>query len=258
MADITLHYKEFGKGFPLIILHGLLGSLDNWQTVGKKLSDKFRVFILDQRNHGKSPHSDEFDYDLLSQDLLHFLNQQQIEKAHLMGHSMGGKAVMNFALKHPERVEKLIVVDIAPSAFTDHHSHIFNALMSVDVAHASTREQVQEELRGKLNGDEVTVQFLLKGLTRNEGSVGFHWKFNVEALWKNYGSISAAIASPAPFTGETLFIKGEKSNYIHAGNGAEITALFPHYHLEEIKGAGHWVQAENATDFITATLNFLS
>ncbi len=258
MAAIDLHYKEFGKGFPLIILHGLLGSLDNWQTVGRKLSEKFRVFIVDQRNHGKSLHTEEFNYHLLSQDLLRFMELHQIKKAYLMGHSMGGKTVMNFALQHPDRVEKLIVVDIAPSAYADHHHVIFDALFAADVAKAVSRDEVEERLRIKLNNDEPIVQFLLKGLTRNEKNEGFHWKFNATALWKNYDIISAAVTSSRPFTGETLFIKGEKSDYINAANGVEIASLFPNYHLAEIKGAGHWVQAEKPTDFITATLNFLS
>lgn len=251
-----LNYKQFGSGFPLIILHGLLGSLDNWQSIAKKLAENYTIYIIDQRNHGRSPHSDSFDYNLLSADLLEFMQQQQISKAHLIGHSMGGKAVMQFALQHPEHVAKLIVVDIVPAAFDDRHSDVFEALFAANVETAASREQVQEILRHKLN-DETTVQFLLKSLTRAEDGNSFKWRFNTAVLWKNYNKISAAIESDKPYQGPTLFIKGERSAYINTGNYSSITDLFPNHELVEIKGAGHWVQAEKPADFVKAVQDFL-
>ena len=182
---MQLNFKTFGQGFPLIILHGLFGSLDNWQTIAKKLADKLQVYIIDQRNHGKSPHSNEFNYELLSNDLLEFFEQQKIHKAHIIGHSMGGKTAMQFALEHSEKVEKLIVVDVAPVAYEDRHSNVFAALFAADVKSATTREEVENILRQKLDNDEATVQFLLKGLSRDELGKHFEWKFNVESLHKN-------------------------------------------------------------------------
>lgn len=254
---MQLNYKVFGEGFPVIILHGLLGSLDNWQTIAKKIAEKLQVYIIDQRNHGRSPHSDEFSYELLSNDLLDFFEQHHIEKAHLIGHSMGGKVAMQFALEHSDKVGKLIVVDVAPAGYEDRHSDVFSTLFAADVKQAVTREDVQAVLRQKLD-DETIVQFLMKGLHRAEhGQTGFQWKFNIGALWKNYSRISEAVTSASPFTGETLFIKGEKSNYIMPSNYHSITELFPNHQLTEVKGAGHWVHAEKPVEFTQEVMKFL-
>lgn len=259
MIPMQLNYKKFGEGFPIIILHGLLGSLDNWQTIAKKLSEKFQVFIIDQRNHGRSPHREEFNYELLSNDLLEFFDQHQIQRAHVIGHSMGGKAAMKFALEHPDKVERLIIVDVAPGFYEEQHSNVFNALFAADVKHATSREEVEKVLREKLSNDEATVQFLLKGLQRAEpGQPGFQWKFNLKSLHKNYNKISEAITASKPFVGQTLFIKGEKSDYISAVNRDSIAKLFPNYQVSEIKGAGHWVHADKPEEFIQEVMRVLT
>lgn len=256
---MQLNYKQFGSGFPVIILHGLLGSLDNWQTIAKKLAESpFTVYIVDQRNHGKSPHSDEFNYQLLANDLQGFMNEHQIEKAHIIGHSLGGKTAMKFALEHPERVEKLVVVDVAPVEYEDRHSHVFAALFAADVHHAETREQVQKVLEDKLPGDITTVQFLMKGLNRDEQGKHFEWKFNLDALHKAYGTISDADMPDAAFSGKTLFVKGSMSDYINSANYTEIARLFPNNEITEIDGAGHWVQAEKPAEFLQEVSRFLS
>ena len=263
---MQLNYKKFGEGFPLVILHGLLGSLDNWQTIAKHLSavesatrnPQLVTYILDQRNHGRSPRTDEFNYDLLSNDLLEFFEQEKIEKAHIIGHSMGGKVAMKFALEHADKVSKLIVVDVAPAQYEDRHSDVFNALFAANVQHANSREEVEKVLREKLSNDETTVQFLLKSLTRAEvGQTGFQWRFNLDSLRKNYSEISAAITSSKQFAGETLFIKGEKSSYINAENFDSIEKVFPKNKLVEIKGAGHWVHAEKPQEFLKEVISFL-
>ncbi len=255
---MELNFKKFGGGFPLIILHGLMGSLDNWQGIAKKLASNFEVYTVDQRNHGKSPHSDDFNYQLLADDLLQFFKQHNISKANIIGHSMGGKAAMLFALLHPEMVEKLIVVDVAPSQYEDGHSHVFKALMAAYVEHANTREEVQEILNAKLNNDIVTVGFLMKSLTRNENGTGFEWKFNLQSLMKNYDKISGPVGADKPFTGKALFINGEKSNYINSSNYVDVVSLFPNHELAEVKGAGHWVHADKPSEFLDAVLSFLN
>ena len=259
---MKLNFKKIGEGFPVVILHGLLGSLDNWQTIAKKLAESrtgFSIYIIDQRNHGRSPHSSEFSYQLLVEDLKEFFAQQQISKAHVVGHSMGGKTAMLFALQNPELVAKLVGVDITPASYSDKHSDVFSALFKTDAAHAESRQQVETVLRNELQNDETTVQFLMKGLTRIEdGQTGnFVWRFNLEALHNNYSEISKEINADKPFTGETLFIKGEKSSYINASNFSSADKLFPNNQLTEIKGAGHWVHAERPAEFFKAVSEFL-
>jgi esterase len=253
---MTLNFKTIGSGFPLIILHGLMGSLDNWQTIAKQLGAHFQVHIIDQRNHGRSPHSKEFSYELLVADLLEFMNKEGIPQAHFIGHSMGGKTVMHLALEHPEKVAKLIVVDVAPVEYEDRHSQVFKALFSVDLKTLESRQQAEATLRNTLGNYESTVQFLMKGLYRDDDNK-FQWRFNVDSLYDAYDEISSGITSDKPFEGETLFVKGERSEYINASNFSEIIDLFPNNQLVEIAGAGHWVHAENPVDFIAAVEKFL-
>jgi pimeloyl-ACP methyl ester carboxylesterase len=248
---MNLNFKSLGSGFPLIILHGLLGSLDNWQSIAKHFSARYQVFIIDQRNHGRSPHTKEFSYELLVSDLLEFMQQQGIAQAHFIGHSMGGKTAMHLALEHPEKVAKLIVVDVAPVEYEDRHSQVFKALFAVDLKAIETRQQAEAILRTHLGDDEPTVQFLMKGLYRDDDNK-FQWRFNVDSLYDAYDEISSGITSDKPFEGETLFIKGEKSQYINASNFSEIIDLFPNNQLVEIPGSGHWVHADNPTAFIAA------
>ena len=253
---MNLNFKSIGSGFPVIILHGLLGSLDNWQGIAKQLGEHFQVFIIDQRNHGRSPHSDEFSYQILVDDMLEFMKQQGIAQAHFIGHSMGGKVAMNLALEHQDKVAKLIVVDVAPVEYEDRHSTVFKALFAVDMKTIESRQQAEAILKTYLGQDESTIQFLMKGLYRDDDNK-FQWRFNVQALYDAYNEISSGIIANKPFEGETLFIKGEKSDYINASNFSEIIDLFPHNQLAEIAGAGHWVHADNPVEFISTVLKFL-
>lgn len=253
---MNLNYKSIGSGFPLIILHGLLGSLDNWQTIAKQFGDHFKVYIIDQRDHGRSPHTPEFCYALLVNDVLEFMEQQGIVRAHFIGHSMGGKVTMHLALEHPDRVAKLVVVDVAPVEYEDRHSDVFKALFAVDLRTLGSRQSAEGTLRSILGNDETTVQFLMKGLYRDDDN-RFQWRFDVQALHDAYDEISSGITSDKPFEGETLFIKGERSDYINAANYSEILDLFPNNQLAEITDAGHWVHAEKPVQFIDVVLKFL-
>jgi pimeloyl-ACP methyl ester carboxylesterase len=189
-------------------------------------------------------------------DILEFMQQQGIGQAHFIGHSMGGKVAMHLALEHPEKVAKLVVVDVAPVEYEDRHSAVFKALFAVDLRTLQSRQQAEGTLRSILGNDESTVQFLMKGLYRDDDNK-FKWRFNVQALYDAYDEISSGITSDKPFEGDTLFVKGEKSDYINAANFSEIIDLFPNNQLTEIAAAGHWVNADKPLQFIDAVLKFL-
>ena len=239
----------------LIILHGLLGSADNWQTIGKKYANDFTVHLVDARNHGRSPHSKEHSYDLMVEDLLLYLDQNNIQKAHLLGHSMGGKAVMAFAEKHPERVSKLIVADIAPKKYTPHHGPIFDALLGTNPSDAVSREEVQSFLESRINSDDTFIQFLMKGLYRNREG-GYKWRFNVESLAKNLDGVTEEIQISIN-TIATLFIRGLNSKYVSDQDFEKIETYYMQLETSEIEGAGHWLHAEKPEEFYEITIEFL-
>ncbi|MFN7115202.1 MAG: alpha/beta fold hydrolase [Saprospiraceae bacterium] len=254
---MELNYKVFGQGDPLVILHGLFGTLDNWQTIAKQLAEHFTVYIVDQRNHGRSPHNDLIDYPSMAADLRHFLESHWMFKAHLMGHSMGGKTVMQFALEHPDMVDKLVVVDVAPKRYKGGHEEILAAILALDLNTVQSRYDAEGFLRQRLvHQDESTIQFLMKNLSRTpEG--GFEWKMNFPAIYNHYQDILAPIEVEANFEGETLFIRGEKSNYIQDADWQNILSKFPHAQLETIANAGHWVHADQPKILLEKVSNFL-
>lgn len=244
---MRLNYKTFGAGTPVIVLHGLLGSLDNWQSFARKLSSDFRVFTVDLRNHGKSPHSAEHTYDAMSKDLLDFFEEHKIEKAHVIGHSMGGKVAMQFAISHPEKILKLFIVDIAPRSYESGHDLIFEALLSIDISKVARREEADALLARKIP-DSAVRQFLLKNLDRQaDGS--FSWKMNLQGLWKNYSNINVPIQSALPVEIQTFVIKGGKSNYVKDADLKSFQQIFPSTKLITIENAGHWVHAEAPDEF---------
>jgi len=252
-----LNYKEQGSGEPVIILHGLLGMLDNWKTFARKLSENYRVIIVDQRNHGKSFHSDEFDYELLASDIKTFMDELGISHAHLIGHSMGGKAVMKFVQLHREMVDKAIVVDISPSGSIGSHKFIFDALLGVDIAQVKSRKEVEQELVSK--GIELgVVYFLMKNLRRDVESGGFVWKANIPVLWDNYKNILAPTVTDTPFALPILFVGGERSGYIADEDLVQIQELFPEYKYEVVCDAGHWVHAEQPEALLELVNGFLN
>ena len=253
---MTLNYKSFGEGFPVIILHGLFGTLDNWQTIAKKLAENYQVYIVDQRNHGRSPHDDTFNYEVLAEDLQAFMESQWIYEAHVIGHSMGGKTAMQFALTYPELVNQLIVVDIAPKAYEGGHQGIFEALFSLDLEKINSRKEADVLLAEKIN-DFGVRQFLLKNLTRNKAG-GFKWKMNLPAIYQNYNQILSAIDNDDSFNKPTLFIRGGQSDYIEEGDLKEINNLFPIANLKTVENAGHWVHAVAPATLLNMVTSFLN
>ena len=252
-----LHSKILGEGKPLLILHGFLGMSDNWKTLGNQYAENgFQVHLIDQRNHGKSFHSQNFDYELLADDLKKYMAHHQIPKADLIGHSMGGKTVMQFACSNPELVKKLIVADIAPKYYPPHHSEIINGLLALDFESITSRSEADEALSKYLSNFGVR-QFLLKNLYWIEkGKLGF--RFNLSVLQNKMEELGENIASTATFTGETLFLRGDKSEYILQNDFDGIKRHFPLAQIETVTNAGHWLHAENPKEFLSKTLEFLN
>jgi pimeloyl-ACP methyl ester carboxylesterase len=252
---MKLNYKKLGEGHPLIILHGLFGSLDNWMTLAKKWSEKYEVWIVDQRNHGQSPHSDDFDYQLMAEDLKDLIEEHSIEKPIVLGHSMGGKTAMEFAVNNPDSLAKLLVVDIAPVSYQVHHYDIIEALESVDLNKVQSRKDAEEHLQKKIKEFGVR-QFLLKNLYRKAKNE-YAWRFNLPVIKKQIVPISEWSISDKSYNGDTLFVSGEKSAYILPEYGAEIAGKFPNYELEEIANSGHWIHAEAPDEFSKVVESFM-
>ena len=253
---MQLHFKESGQGRALILLHGLFGSSDNWHSIAQRLAEKFQIFSLDQRNHGQSPHSAEMNYALMAGDLNEFMTARGIETAFVLGHSMGGKTAMQFALQFPERVEKLVVSDMAPRAYAPEHEKIFAALLALDLKSFLTRQEIEDTLALEIPNLNLR-RFLLKYLGRNSDGK-FLWKINLRGLWENYPQLGNAISASVPFTKPTLFIRGEKSDYISAADEPLIHKLFPQAEIQTIIGAGHWVHADKPEEFLKRVLKFLA
>ncbi len=253
-----LHSKIYGEdktGTPLLVFHGLFGMLDNWGSFGKKVGEEAPCHILDLRNHGKSFHSEEMTHQVLAEDILNYMNVHGIDKVNLLGHSLGGKAVMTFAISFPEKVEKLIVADISPKAYPPHHQGIIKALQSVDFKTITSRQEVEEVLSQYISEKSV-IQFLTKNLYWTEDKK-LNWRFNLKTLAEKYNDFVANAIKFGKFEGQTLFIAGEKSNYILPQDEFLMRQQFPNYQLITISNAGHWVQAENPKDFNEAVKNFL-
>ena len=255
---MILNSKIYGvekNGTPLLVFHGLFGMLDNWATFGREFGEKLPCHLLDLRNHGKSFHTEEMSHDDMAEDILNYLNQHQIEKACLLGHSLGGKAVMQFAISYPERVKKIILVDIAPKAYPPHHQRIMEALQSVDFERITSRKEVEEKLAESIE-EKPVIQFLVKNLYWEQED-RLNWRFNLKVLAEKYSDFVGKAIRFGIFEGETLFIKGEKSHYILPQDEFLIQKHFPKYQLITIKNAGHWVQVENTKDFNEEVSNFL-
>lgn len=258
---MKLHYRLLEtentpkENTPLFILHGLFGSSDNWQTLGKTFSEKFPVYLVDQRNHGHSGHTDEFDYDLMCADFKELIDDLGLKKINLLGHSMGGKTAILFAEKHAELLNKLIVADISYKAYPPHHDQILKGLNALDLSILKTRGAADEALADYI--PEISVrQFLLKNLYWVEkGQLG--WRINIPVLTREIGRIVGGIPLEQ-IQVDTLFIRGGKSNYILPSDYADIHQKFPNGSIHSIEESGHWVHAEAPEEFYQTVVDFLS
>ncbi|WP_064965654.1 alpha/beta fold hydrolase [Tenacibaculum ovolyticum] len=251
-----LHSRIVGEGKPLLILHGYFGMGDNWKTHANSLAkDGFQVHLIDQRNHGRSFHSDEFDYESMVTDLYNYIMHYQLEKVHLLGHSMGGKTVMLFATEYAGLVDKLIVADISPRMYPPHHHDILKALNSVDFTIQNSRKLIDGKLSELIS--EVGIrQFLLKSVYRKtKDQLAF--RFNLKSLTENNNEVGEALPSFTVFEGDTLFLKGENSDYISVNEEPIIEAHFPNSTIKSIRKAGHWLHAENPVDFYAEVIAFI-
>jgi esterase len=255
---MKLFFRKYGTGNHLIILHGLFGMSDNWVSIGKKIADKgYCVYIPDQRNHGLSPRSNDFNYDFLADDLEEFILQEDISNPVIIGHSMGGKAAMTYALSHPDKIKKLIIVDIGIKKYPIHDKEIIDALFAINLETAASRTEIEKELSVKISDFRV-VQLLMKNLTRNEDN-SFEWKLNVKVIREKFSSAFENVRfDNSPYNGSVLFIKGEKSFYILEKDIPEIKTVFLNSIFETIPGASHWVHADNPTAFLEVVMNYLS
>ncbi|NIJ52040.1 alpha/beta fold hydrolase [Dyadobacter arcticus] len=254
---MQLNYKQIGEvGKPMIILHGVFGLLDNWLGISKTLSEHgFRVYLVDQRNHGRSPHEGPLDFPTFATDLREFMEEHHLENPILIGHSMGGKTIMEYAVTYPGTFAALVVVDIGPKAYPIHHTKILKGLNAIPIDKIDNRNQA-DEILAEYEPILSVRQFLLKNLYRKDEG-GFGWRFNLPLLTSDMASVGAEIKSDERLETPTLFIRGAKSNYILDEDMEGIQDLFPNARLETIADAGHWVQAEQPKEFVSKLLNFL-
>lgn len=253
---MTLHSNIIGEGKPFIILHGFLGMGDNWKTLAKQFSESnFEIHLVDQRNHGRSFHSDAFDYDVMADDLKAYCDSNNLEDIILLGHSMGGKTAMLFASKYPELVNKLIVADISPRYYPVHHDAILEGLSKLDFSEIKKRGEADNVLSNYV-GDTGTRMFLLKNLYWVEkGQLGL--RINLDVLKENVSEVGEALPIHAIFEKDTLFLRGDRSEYIAEADEAIIHRHFPNSKIITISNAGHWLHAENPKDFYNAVVNFI-
>ncbi|GAA4401834.1 alpha/beta fold hydrolase [Nibrella viscosa] len=260
---MKLYYRTVGEaGIPIIILHGLFGSSDNWLTISKTIADQgYRVILPDQRNHGRSPRSNDFDYQSMAADLKELIDDLELDQPILVGHSMGGKTVMQYAMNFrndgtPGKFSHLVVVDIAPKFYPVHHSDILKGLNAINLASLKSRNEAD----AVLSSHEPSVgvrQFLLKNLYRNEQGQ-FDWRINLPVIERKIHGIGEELTNPRIVTEPTLFIRGSESSYVLDDDIPAIRRIFPNARIATIAGAGHWVQAEKPDAFVEELFNFLA
>lgn len=252
----VLHSNIFGKGKPFVILHGFLGMGDNWKSLGIQFGDLgYEMHLVDQRNHGKSFHSDQFNYEYLVEDLNYYCSEHDLSDIILLGHSMGGKTAMLFAATYPDLVSKLIVADIAPRFYPRHHQDILQGLTALNSSKLKSRNEAEDVLKKYVKHDP-TRQFLLKNLYwKQKGILGL--RINLDALIENIDEVGEAFPSYLKFEGDTLFLKGDRSEYISDQDEKSIKLQFPKVEIKTVKNAGHWLHAENPEEFFNLVVQFI-
>lgn len=250
---MDLFHQIYGNGSPLVVLHGLFGSSDNWHSLAQRFGSFYRVYCIDLRNHGRSPWDNVHSYETMAEDLYRFFNRHGIQKANLLGHSMGGKVAMHFAQGHPELLDKMIVADMGIKAYPMHHQHILAGIHALDLPNIRSRSEAEKILSLHVEAAGVR-QFLLKNLYWvTTGQLG--WRMNVAVLEREMPNILAALPEQVSWT-PTLFLRGELSNYILSDDESSLEELFPDSILQTIPNAGHWLHAEQPDAFFDAVMGF--
>ncbi|HET8816849.1 MAG TPA: alpha/beta fold hydrolase [Pseudidiomarina sp.] len=252
-ATTLLNYERFGSGVPVVLIHGLFGDLDNLKRLGRELESDFELIAIDVRNHGESFHSDLMSYETMADDLATLLDEIGVDKTHVVGHSMGGKIAMEFALRYPQRVISVVAADVAPVAYDPKHRHILDALEQLDLTQVKTRKDADKQLQKAIDTHGIR-QFLLKSLKHT--SSGYEWRLNLPALDAQYPDISGAVCE-GQFDGPILFIKGGDSDYIKPEHETEIRDRFSQVDVKIIEGTGHWLHAEKPRIFNRLVREFL-
>jgi esterase len=253
---MELYSRIEGSGFPIIILHGLLGSSDNWRAISKQLSSSYKVFAVDLRNHGQSPHSEIMTYPAMADDVRELLERQRVSKCHVFGHSLGGKVAMQFAIMHPDRVSKLVIVDITPKAYPPSQQAMLAALEKLELQNFKTFGAIDAALAPAV--PEIAVrQFLMKNIARAP-SGGFQWRIDLASIAKNYDNLTKAIVAAAAYEKPALFIRGGRSDYIADIDLESIKAIFTQAQVVTITHAGHWLHADATDEFLAILNDFLN
>ncbi len=252
---MRLHYRKYGKGDPLIILHGLFGSSDNWHSLARRWGAYFQVFTLDQRNHGSSPHESAMNYSEMARDLHQFITEEHLESVHILGHSMGGKVAMLFASLHPDLVKSIIILDIGIDRVEGKHESILEALREINPKDFTSRDGISQNLHRMIKSPPIE-QFLLKNvLRRMDGSLS--WKFNRDSLLAHYEDLTSELNLQRPFMGPVLFIRGELSNYLDPALSPELLQAFPFAEIKTISHAGHWLHADQPEVLFATVLDYI-
>jgi len=251
---MELVYQSRGEGAPLVLVHGLFGSADNLGGIARLLAADYCVISVDLRNHGRSPHADGVSYREMSADVLAVMEKENIGSAHVFGHSMGGKTIMQLALDHPERIERMVVGDIAPVRYPPHHSKIFEGMRAVSLSGPASRKEAQEILEAYVPEREV-LGFLMTNWRRGQNGA-WRWRINLEAIEAGYDDIAAGNTG-GPYGGEVLFLRGSLSDYIKPEHREIILSLFPKATVRTIEGTGHWLHAEKPDMVARAISRFL-
>ena len=252
---MQLHFREYGRGFPLLILHGLFGSSGNWQPIARRLEPRFHVLALDLRNHGQSPHSPEMNHRVMAEDVLEFMDSHSLSAAHLLGHSLGGKTAMQTALIEPQRIPKLVVADVSPRAYAPAHNAIFQALLTLDLKRFHTRQEIENALAPDIP-DLAVRRFLLKNAARRADGA-CEWRLGLAEIFRNYPHLNEPVNSERPFGGPALFVRGGESDYVTERDLPGIRRLFPGAQIATIPGASHWIHSDAPDLFTRAVLDFL-
>ncbi len=270
MEGVELFYREFGNAGndnKLVILHGLYGSSDNWVSIARQLEKEFHIFVPDQRNHGRSPHTPTHTYEGMVADLLQFVTTHRLKNINLLGHSMGGKTAMLFALNHPGTIKKLIVADISPRSYseqtnygeiTNNHRHIIESLKGLTPHTAQSRQELDAQLSATIPSPALR-QFLLKNIDRNEAGK-FEWRLNLPVVAESLSEVMdgfSDISETLSANISTVFIKGELSPYIQEADLLNIRKRFKQAQVVSIPGAGHWLHAEQPELFFKTLCYFL-